>query len=521
MKKTKKVTWIFVIVTMIIVLILFGIKIKGEFDLQKKIDEENITTLTIAIPYDLNYADFEESYYVKWLEEETGYQIEVQYLSETYTTDYLNMLFTSSISGVDAVLFANDNAPTSEELEYYISSGYLVALNEYMSEDSSLVEAIAEFEDYDLERTLQYEDGKIYYMPSLTLSETLCYLQTAWINVNWLETVELEIPSTTDELREVLEAFVEMDENTVPLIGSIESENTFVCNFLMNSFTTCDPFNYYYALDSEGEAYYPPTTDEWREGLLYCNELYEDGLLVEENFTYSENELISICNDPTNVVGMFVTKGLSDVIYDDSPQLLSYFLTVSPLNEAGTVTLEAQLPEVGGVILSESDNKEEAFELLDLMCSEEAYIVSHFGEYEVDWEYSSSSDISVLGYEAEITVLATGDLEREPSDATILGPYITDIFYADRVAWIGYQVNQSEYLQARAYRAYQSYESEYTLEFLAYSDYDVDIETLEELAAFVKTSMVDFVRGVKDIEDDEAWNAYLDTINSYDLDIGI
>ncbi len=483
------------------------------FEAEQSQLEEEIESLTIAIPYDLNYADFEDSYYVTWLEEMSGSKIEIEYISETYTTDYLNMLFASTASDVDIVFFANDNAPTTEELERYIEQGYLQPVDEYMSEGGYLVEFVADFSDYDLESTLEYDDGHIYYLPSLSLSETQCYLQTAWINVEWLEELGMEIPTTTEELTEVLRAFQSMDEYTVPLIGSAESENTFVCNFLMNSFTTCDPFNYYLALDSDGEVYYPPMTEEWRQGLIYCHELYEEGLLVDENFTYSEAELISICNDPSNVVGMFLAKGLSDIIFDDSPQLLSYYLVVPPLNENGTVTLEAQLPEVGGVILNTSDQKDEAFQLLDLMCSDEAYLISHFGEYEVDWECSSSSDISVLGYPAEITMISSSNLERNPSDATVLGPFLTDVYYADRVAWVGYQVNQSEYLQARAYRTYQNYEPEYVLDFVAYSDYEGDLELLEENALYIKENMIDFIRGVKDVEDDEVWNAYLEELN--------
>ncbi|MFI3173222.1 MAG: hypothetical protein R3Y67_10075 [Eubacteriales bacterium] len=507
-KKGKKLKVLGVILIVLFVLLGMCIVIIRGNGFRGK--EESV--LKIAVPYDSTYTEFGDSYYVEWLEEESGYQIEIEYISETYTTDYLTMLFSSTVSDVDAVFFSNNNAPTAEELEYYIECDYLLALNEYIEEGSNIGEVIEDFSDYNLKNVLQNEDGNIYYMPSLTLSETQCYLQTAWMNVEWLEELGLSIPTNTEELKIVLQAFVDMDDNAVPLIGSMETENTFVCNFLMNSFTTCDPFNYYFALDNQGEIYYPPTTQEWREGLQYCNELYEEGLLVEENFTFNEDELYAICNDPLNVVGMFLAKEIEDVIYDESPQLLSYFLVVPPLNDVGTVTLEAQLPEVGGIVLQASNHQKEAFEVLDLMCSEEAYLISHFGEYQVDWEYSSSSDISVLGYPAEITMISSNMLKRNPSDATVLGPYITDVYTADRVAWVGYQVNQSEYLQARAYRTYQNYEPEYILDFIAYTDNDIEIEEFERLASYIKSNMVEFIRGTKEVSDEEVWQEYLDGI---------
>ncbi len=465
------------------------------------------TTVTIAVPYTQDASDISESYYFQWLQAESGLTIEFIYLSESYTEAYLELLFAAEPSIVDAIFFTQEDAPSAQTLQRYIDAGYLAPVSDYFTGETYLEQACADFTDYDLQKAITAQDGKVYYMPALTLYSPESYLQTTWININWLETLGLTIPNTVEELTSVLEAFTLYCPDGAALIGSAESEDTFVCNFLMSQFATCDPSNYYFAVGDDGVVTFPPITDAWREGLLYCNTLYQNGILASENFTYSTDQLVSICNDPANCVGMFTAQNLGDIIFKDSPQLLSYFLVVPPLGEDASAVLAPQLPTVGGIISADSPYQAELFTLMDLMCSEEGYFASHFGEYGVDWEYAGSSAISTLGYPAAISIQNTETTTRSPSDQ-IYGPFITDLYYQDRIAWVGYQVNQAEYLQARAYSTYQMYDAHTQLAYLAYSNTDVDTQAGDALAAYVKQSMIDFATGARDIADDATWESY-------------
>lgn len=482
-----------------------------------KTTQQESTTVTIAVSYSADLTDITERYYYEWLEAESGLTIEFVYLPQSYTETYLEIMFSSKTSTIDAVFFSPADAPNAETMERYIAAGYLAPVSDYFTGNTYIEQACADFTDYDLEKAITAPDGAIYAMPALTLSSAESYLQTAWINVTWLEALGLSIPTTTEELAATLDAFAAYCPEGAAILGSADSEDTFVCNFLMNQFVSCDPSNYYFAVGADDTVTFSPTTDAWREGLSYCKACYDSGALVGENFTYNTQQLTAICNDPANCVGMFTAQDLSEIIFEDSPQLLSYFLVVPPLGEDATATSAPQLPTVGGVILAESAHKEEVFALMDLMCSEAGYFASHFGEYGVDWDYADAADVSTLGYAAVITIQNTETTTRSPYSDQLVGPFITNLYYQDRITWLGYQVNQGEYLQARAHKTYQAYEASEQLTYLAYSTGDYDTAAGQALADYVKENMIAFITGTQDITDDATWQAYCDGCAALDL----
>lgn len=364
------------------------------------------------------------------------------------------------------------------------------------------------------------EDGHIYYMPILDTAQTQRTFQTLWINIEWLEELGLTLPTTAAQLLTVLAAFAENYPGSAPLIGSNASENTFSCNFLMNAFTVCDPERSYFAVKN-GQVYYPPLTDGWRDGLKYCRQLYMDGLLPSQNFTYGIDELVGICNDPRDLVGAFTTKGVSDILSSQSPQLLSRYLAVNPLSsekQDGVSVTQTPLPQPGGIILADSENKEAAFLLMDLMCSEDAYLRSHYGEPGVDWSEADVGDISASGEPAVITINHQDELRRDDDISPVVGPSITRAEYADFEAWKGYQINQSKYMETRACRAYEAYEQKDALSVPPFSSASPMLRLrLSDASAYTKQWMIDFITGQQDIYDNSAWTDYLSGFSEYKL----
>ena len=64
------------------------------------------TVLRLAIPYSDNIQDINTNYYINWLEDRCGYDIEVSYIYNSSCEEYLEILFNSDIE-MDAVLFRN------------------------------------------------------------------------------------------------------------------------------------------------------------------------------------------------------------------------------------------------------------------------------------------------------------------------------------------------------------------------------------------------------------------------------
>ena len=483
--------------------------------------ESGAPTVRIAIPYEEQLFGINDEYYKAWLEEQSGLKIEFTFIPKAYTDEYLRMLLSGQDSDIDAVFFSEDSAPSSMELSSYGAQGKLAALEGLIAEHGAyLPEVFERHSAYDLRQAITQADGHIYYMPALHASASTENFQTLWINVEYLEELGLTIPQTTEDFEQALRAFARHNPDGAPLIGGIGQENNFSCNFLMNSFTVCDPNNAYMAVEN-GRILFTPVTEEWRAGLRYCHQLYTEGVLPAQNFTYTTGELVSFCNDPRSPAGAFTAKRMSDILSEQSPQLLSRYLAVPPLTgpeRAGVAIVETPLPYPGGVILSSSGRQKEAFALMDLMCSKDAYLIGHYGEPGVDWTESEVGDITINGEPAVITIKSVDKLRRENA-AGVVGPFVAQADYVDNVAWKGYQVNQSEYLEARAFRVYQPYApAEYIRAILFATDIQAKEQRLRNVSAYTKAWMVDFIAGKRDIDDDAVWAEYLTGFETYDLE---
>ncbi len=475
-------------------------------------------TVHIAIPYEARLSNINEEYYKSWLEAETGLNIEFRFISQTYTDEYLQILFMGDYHQIDAVLFSDNTAPAIEELHQYGQNGNIIALNDWLNKNETYLEqAFVDFKKYDLQATLSDNHGDIYYFPALDDSLLAQPGQTMWINIAWLEDLGLQIPTNTDEFKQVLAAFKANCPQGTPLLSSEQIPHNSAINFLLNSFTICDPHNYYWAQEN-GQVFWAPSNPDWRQGLIYLHDLYQEGLFPQQNFDFSERQLIAICNDPRDLVGVFVAQSVSDILLEQSPQLISRFMAVQPLSgpdRQGVSLAYTKLPSPGGIVLSNSDQKEQLFELMDLMCSDEAFLIGHYGQKGVDWEDAKIGDISINGNPALISI-ANMDFLQHSSEIAAIGPYITNTKYSDHVAWKGYQVNQSEYLDARAARLYENYLAPEQLPQLTILMPE-NIYIYEQLYAYANSWLIDFISGEKDINDDNVWQSYLDNMQQWDI----
>lgn len=121
-----------------------------------------------------------------------------------------------------------------------------------------------------------------------------------WINTAWMEKLDLEVPETTEELKEVLIAFRDGDPNgngipdEIGIYGKRHGYGQDIIPCLMNSFLETSwnngKMNSGLALDQKtGEKIVAPFAAEgWKEGLKYLNDLFEDGVLAPNIFTDDE-----------------------------------------------------------------------------------------------------------------------------------------------------------------------------------------------------------------------------------------
>lgn len=139
-------------------------------------------------------------------------------------------------------------------------------------------------------------DGHIYSLPSAEMADyKRSSGNTLWINTEWLDKIDMDMPETTDEFKEALMAFKAEDMNDngdpndeVPLTG-IYGNSLHGFNFLFSSFGTMDET----FLVRDDQVEFVRTSDEYKEVIKYISSLYTEGLLDQETFSLETEEMLS------------------------------------------------------------------------------------------------------------------------------------------------------------------------------------------------------------------------------------
>lgn len=485
------------------------------FGLRKRSDESKLT-VSIAVIQNDKVQDFNTNYYTLWLEEHTGYDIQFEYISDGYEREYLHTMLKSESNNIDAVFMPEGEEILSiDELISYGDDGLILDLSNYISEGSRLYQIMKQYESYRLYDRMG-NNGAFYYMPNMDTARKSQNMQVLWINTGWLKQLDLQIPKTTDEFKDVLIAFRDNDPNgngkkdELPLISCELSYSLQSYNYLLNAFAYNNPINARMYIDQQGNLRCTSTEGAFRQGLIYCRELYEERLLAPNCFTYTSKQLKELVNNPEDLIGAFTSKSIADVVYPNCPDILAKFIQMPPLigpeGEQNAVWVNYE-PKIGGYIPANSKHPQEALHVMNTMLSEGASLISEFGEEGVDWKYSDSGDLSTYGSKARVTTVNYLNDSVQNKNYAGAGPQVLDASIANGVTWNG---NNSlvEYIDARAVRAYENYyrnseDMNLSLSMLK------DDENYIEICTFTDDMILQFITGEKNISDNTVWQKYL------------
>jgi len=125
-------------------------------------------------------------------------------------------------------------------------------------------------------------DGEIYNVPIISSSNAI---GAVWgIRTDWLEDLNMEVPTTADELHEVLRAFYTLGDDIIPFAAT-QGQHTERITPLVNAFdANMDLF-----IDGN-QIRFGPIYPEWLEGITFINQLYEEGL-IEEDYLTATNDM--------------------------------------------------------------------------------------------------------------------------------------------------------------------------------------------------------------------------------------
>ena len=136
------------------------------------------------------------------------------------------------------------------------------------------------------EKAISTADGAI---PALPAINTLQNNDAMWINTSWLKKLKLDMPTTAEELTDVLRAFQSGDPN-----GNYQQDEiplTFLgmweLRFLGHAFGIVD--NDYYITENNGTVTSSLKSDENRAFLSWLHRLWEEGLIDPNGFVYTDS----------------------------------------------------------------------------------------------------------------------------------------------------------------------------------------------------------------------------------------
>lgn len=488
-------------------------------------------TLKVGIPQKASVSDYDENAYTKYIEENTGVNIEFVYFSSKASEYKQQLALTASSNDELPDVLLGFTGMGTTAANQYGEDGYFLELTDLIEKHADAYKAhYAELDERSKElvdlKMINQNDGKIYGMP-LATQVLIDHIQSLlFINQTWLDAVGMSIPTTVDELYTVLKAFATRDPNKngiadeIPMLGG-----TMISDYVINAYTYYEESHPYNV--ENGTVYAPYKTNEFREALKMLNRMCEEGLYSDMSFTVTANtDLKNLYTPASGTATVGIIAGHPSNKTDTSNAILDEYVALSPLGDktgkGGYLVVSEDVVYISSFITKDCEDPELAMEFIDFFYEDETIKRGRHGERDVDWKEGSGMDI----YGNEVTTVIINDQAFFDGSQT-WGINACGIHTADNYNNVSSEGNEaqerSSRLLAGSYALIDQYPiKEDSVRNLQYTTEEEDIKEQYEstLHNFVKEQINLFIMGTKDIESDAAWNAYLkqiDEINFSDI----
>ena len=513
-------------------------------------ESEGVKKLVVAIQQSAYVTDYDDNHFTNALEEEIGAEIEFILLPED-PGEFQSKLSLMAAAGDDLPdLLFTGGALSIETILQYGKQGLFLPIEEYIY-DAELMPNYNSIPQEDLDfmnEASTMADGHIYSLGH--------YEQNIWnevpfrtfINKTWLDTLGLEVPTTTDELYDVLVAFRDGDPN-----GNGKQDEIGVYGYqsgvygynvlatLMNTFIAWNNNNQNGGLmldtDDGKTVIAPYTQEEWREGLRYMRKLYEENLLSPSIFTDDDSQFRATVNAEPNIVGFVSFGSLSRYENDADGNKKQNFLDLQIIDpligpEGVQYTPYAFSSSWQAFFVFRGcEDVELAMKLGDAFFSQKVKDKIS-GEYGVDW----TDDPEICGqytngyvYKGMVDSISRVDLtevdhwaspnnwnwrDNNPEYRSLEEEMST----VDASLIEEFDPDDPEALADETFDMYYPRRPEPALPVLKYTEEESEVITdaVANIPSFVEQTMAEFITGARDL--DNGWDDYIAEINSMGLE---
>jgi len=486
-------------------------------------------TLRVWVPESNDVADVETNTMTVEYEKLTGVKIEWTIVPAQEATTKFNL----EIAGGSYHDIYSGFPITSDQIMMCIEGGVLRPLNDLIEKyGPNTRQAFAEnpeFEEY-----LTAPDGNIYALFTTDVGSHMVSQNKMFVYQKWLDKLDMELPKTTEEFKQMLIAFRDTDMNgngdandEMPLVSSFSSWCGDPLGFLMNPFQLYN--SNFFVITDDNRISFVANTDGWREGLRYIHDLYSEGLIAQETYVQDQTQLRAIVNQPDDEkhIAGAVSAAWQGVFVDASIMNWTDFVAIEPL-EGPTGLKQAGATKGGtfsmrGSISTQCEHPEAAFKWLDYWIGYEGTFNHTWGMVEgTDYEWVDSP--SFAGDEKSVKRLqGMGDSNVAVNyrwGAGWMPKYDRyEIRYAATLDPTNFNTNNT-YVLVEAAKPYEPYYVYHNIPQVVWS---TDSELAAEVAEmqimindYIKAAATEFVTGVRDIEKD--WEGYLQELDGMGLE---
>ena len=484
--------------------------------------------------------DWTNNGFVNTVAEESGIQMEITAVSGADSVTQRNLRLASGDFPDVFMLDWTSIMTFTDIMQYGVQEQILAPIDQYIEPYSENMGRILE-EHPDFADAITATDGHIYGFPRFSECYHCLAYPKFYIRQDWLDALNLEMPTTTDELKDVLTAFVTQDPNgngqadEIGLLGGTDFNLMLEYGIIGNSFVTVKPDFWLYTPDGENIDI-SATTDAYRDGLIYLNDLYANGLIDPTSFTNDSDQFAQTVRLEPYIVGMYccdhIGMGYDNANVDEAKnyQIVPVLEGPDGVRQQSQNSGEGQIQGFHAVMTVACENPEAVFRMIDHYFYDDYWNMYRFhGPEGTGWDYAEEGAKNVFGGPATYVI---NQLSSDESDALVTANGFAPGPQADLAE---FRAASLPYVEGDALYQPENYEQRIALDTMDLLNYIpdwnlqysvfIDPENANEYAdiqtnlnSYIRSATVQFIMGDRDPNNDADWETYLSELDGYQID---
>ncbi|GKX31465.1 ABC transporter substrate-binding protein [Vallitalea longa] len=479
--------------------------------------------------------DWQNTIQLEQFKEQFGLDIKAEpYSNDSWKTQFTLMLSTNELT--DIVV---NSATSLTELNQYGEQGYFLPLNEYLDYMPNFKARLEEYPEW--KAAITAPDGNIYAIAKLNVT-LIGQIPRIFLNKTWLDNVGMEEPTNLDELYEVLKAFKEKDANgngdandEIPL--SYDRDAYWYTDIpLLSAFGLYGFARDYLLIEDGGTVSSGNITDNYKAYLKYMRKLYSEGLIDQEAYIQTKQELEAKANEDR--IGLLGCPSAPFAVAKKDNSWDRNWTSVGGLTEEagqqGVIPLKNRVIDSGVFIVNANTKHPIAIaRLIDYLCTDKGDFTGSHGFEGYSYEFIEMEGVNVVtmmlpeGYKSkeeyrQQKAIIQGAFSLLQNSINGYAEEAAIKMSDERLEEVMADPDSSEFsywmLLMERLRRKENIEHKKTVPKLVYTEEEGKRVAIlkTDIVTFIDTAVAQFVTGEVDI--DEGWDNYVTTLKKMGLE---